>query len=218
MDLRKEEINLNFYYNLILNLNEFLYEFYEWKSEEILNVKKVPIYRVKTKNIKDFYLYDIKVNEEFLNEIYKKSISSENIDYLAVFSDNKNSIAIEFNNEGKSIFKSKLDLDSDLTICELSYNLDFENIKYEKIKKTYKYNLNLRQEEIERKTVLKEISNLYQEKNLEKLKYLYYEISNVICNDLDKIYNNIINLIENENFNNLNYIYKIIKLSYKKEH
>ncbi len=208
---------MNFYYNLPLNLNDYLYEFYEWENNEILIVQKIPIFRVKTKVLKDFYLYNIKIEDKFLKKIFNKCVCKEKVNYLAVFTDTKNTLAIEFKDTGESLFKSKLDLNNDLTICELSLNMEIENINYEKSNKTYKYHLNLRKDEQEKKIVLKEIENLYNSNNLEKLKYLYYELSDIICDNIKEIYNKLLNLLET-NDENINYIYKIIKLSYKKEH
>lgn len=209
---------MNYYYNLKLNLNEKLYEFYEWKNYEIINVSKVPFFKVNKHTLKDLYLYNIKVEQDFLNKIYNKNISSENISYLAIFNDNKNSIAIEFNDKGESIYKSKLEVDADLTISELSYNMKLLDLKYTKLKKEYYLNMNLRNEEEIKNIVKRELINLKRKNNIEKLKYIYYEINNTILDNINDIYYKLSNIVKNNEINKIKDIYNIIILSYKKEH
>ena len=41
---------MNYYYDIVLNLNEELYEFYEWEENDSIDfIKKIPLFRVSTK-------------------------------------------------------------------------------------------------------------------------------------------------------------------------
>ena len=55
---------MDYIYDIVLNFHESYYEFYEWKStDKIINLKKIPIYKVSTKT----YL-DIKNNTTIIDK------------------------------------------------------------------------------------------------------------------------------------------------------
>ena len=62
--------------------------------------------------------------------------------------------------------------------------------------------------------MLREIDTLYNDKNKEKLKYLYNEMTNSVLYDLDELRDKFISTIKKDfNKSHLN-VYEIIKLSY----
>ena len=66
---------MNFYYDILVNLQPNFIEFYEWEKEDnIWPIKKVPLFRVKHSVIVDFLSYDIVFRKEFLNDIFEKTI------------------------------------------------------------------------------------------------------------------------------------------------
>ncbi len=172
---------MNYYYDIILNWNENeAYEFYEWNDTDYLElIKKIPLIRIKHKIFLDLVSNKIKVSPEFLNMIQDKTLISgknliNNITYAALLTDNKNVIAIEFDKEGNSISYSKLLIDDELNVLESTFNLKEYNLEYEILNKL-PLNSNIRQENEAKKVISLEINNLYQKKDLSKLKYLYYE-------------------------------------------
>lgn len=211
---------MNYYYDIILNWSdEAAYEFYEWYDTDYLElVKKIPLFKVKHKTFLDLSQYNIKVDDEFLNIIKDKTlISGKNIinkiNYAALFTDNKNVIAIEFNSSGESISHSKLLLDDELNVLEATYNLKDLLFTYE-IKEAIEYNYNLRQVNDAKKLINLEINSLYEKKDLSKLKYLYYEYKQEQEEDIEVIYHDLLKDVET-NFNqNILKLYYIIKLSY----
>ena len=77
-------------------------------------------------------------------------------------------------------------------------------------------NQTLRQEKEAKKLILLEINNLYQNKEIDKLKYLYYEYKKENINDIDYIYEQIKNDLERKIDQDILKLYHIIKLSYHK--
>jgi len=212
---------MNFYYDLLINLNEGeAYEFYEWmENDPIEHIKKIPIFRVKTKAIRDFLIYDISLNEDFKNSIYlKTSVSNnkliKNIPYMFLLTDTKSTLIVEANSEGKVICLSKLLLNDDLDVLEVSFAFDEENISYERMGKKEVYNT-LRIEQNIRQFLMCEIKTLHEKKIFDKLKYLYYEWVNETTDDIELIFKNLENLINGEFSSKHNEIYNLVKLSYQ---
>ena len=213
---------MNYYYDCLLNWNEQeAYEFYEWNDYDYLElIKKIPLVKVKHKVLLDFIQNNVKVDKEFLEMIKDKTLVSDKknfkrIGYASLFTDTKNVIALEFNEEGLSISRSNLLIDDDLNILEVIYGIKETTFDYEIIKKI-EMNQTLRQEKEAKKLILLEINNLYQNKEIDKLKYLYYEYKKENINDIDYIYEQIKSDLEKKIDQDILKLYHIIKLSYHK--
>ena len=50
---------MNYIYDVLLNFNDKLYEFYDWnKSDDVKHVRRVPIFKISTKQFLDIsYVY-----------------------------------------------------------------------------------------------------------------------------------------------------------------
>ena len=213
---------MNYYYDIILNWTEDkAYDFYEWNDYDYLElIKKIPLIKIKHKAFLDFATSNIKVDESFLEMIEDKTLVSDKknfkrITYAALFTDTKNVIALEFNKEGLSITRSKLLVDDELNVLELIYGLRETNINYEVVSAISSDNT-LRQVSEAKKLILLEISNLYQNKEKDKLKYLYYEYKKENIDDIDYIYETIINDLNIKFNKEILKLYYVIKLSYHK--
>ena len=211
---------MNYYYDIILNWNEDVaYEFYEWNDTDYLElIKKIPLFRIKHKSLIDIISNKIKVSEEFLNLIKDKTIISgkniiNRVTYASLFTDGKNIIAVEFNSEGYSISYSKLLIDDELNVLEISYDLRDYPLEYEIVEKL-KLITNLRQEDEAKRLITLELNNLYQNKDLAKLKYLYYEYKKTTKENLEEIYQELIESLNKDFNNNVLKLFYIIKLSY----
>ena len=211
---------MNYYYDIILNWNENeAYEFYEWNDTDYLElIKKIPLIRIKHKKFLDLVSNKIKVSPEFLNMIQDKTLISgknliNNITYAALLTDNKNENAIEFDKEGNSISYSKLLIDDELNVLESTFNLKEYNLEYEILTKL-PLNSNIRQENEAKKVISLEINNLYQKKDLSKLKYLYYEFKKEKSDDASYIYETLNQELNNNFSEDILKLYYIIKLSY----
>lgn len=211
---------MNYYYDIILNWSEEeAYNFYEWLDTDYLElVKKIPFIKVKHKSFLDIALNKVKISSEVLNSIKDKTLVSgknivNKIDYACLITDNKNIIAIEFNKEGISTNRSKLLIEDEINALEVAFALKEVELDYEVIEKI-SFKKELRQEADAKHIISLEINNLYQNKELSKLRYLYYEYKKEKCEDIDLIYKTIVNDLETDFKEDLLKLYNIIKLSY----
>ena len=96
---------MNYYYDIVLNFQEKNYMFYEWEEEDSIDIiKKIPIFQVNIKTFKDLINNEINVDLEFLKSIENRTeLKNKTLKYVALFASKNGSIALEFNNEGKSI-------------------------------------------------------------------------------------------------------------------
>ena len=208
---------MNYYYDVLLNFLDTNVFFYEWDSFDNLEYyKRVPLIQVNSKTLKDFINNDVIVDKEFLDiikdKVKKKGGSSS---LIAIFADRNGSIALEFNEFGKSIDRSFLSIEYDLNICEILYTIDIKKINY-KIDSEIKYNNNLRVEDRIKLIIKTELNSLYKRKDFMKLKYLFMEWFNEIPEDNTNVYDIMIKELDHEVSGKEKRIYDLIKLSYNK--
>ena len=89
------------------------------------------------------------------------------------------------------------------------------NLEYEILEKLEE-NKDIRQVEDAKKLILLEINNLYENKEKDKLRYLYYEYKKENIEDIDYIYESITNDLKTKFNQDILKLYYIIKLSYHK--
>ena len=208
---------MNYFYDVMVNLHEVNYKFYEWSmDDEFIHLKRVPIYKLRSQDIQKFLLHNIQVKREFLEGIKDKttSIENEKLLYIALFTDGNNTIVLEFNEDGKSILRSSLLISEELDLMEIAYSLEEEKLEYEVLEKIKDKN-EVRQVERIKKFLNKEIDYSFNHQDFDKLKYLYQEISEEQLRSKKKIYE-FLKILINGNYNdNILKLFNIIKL-YKK--
>ena len=199
---------MNFIYDIYLNLNMTLYDFYDWnKTDKIIHIKKIPIFVISDKKLKAMITHDIKIDMNILNSIKDKtetwSINSR-IKYCALFSSTDDIIAIEFDKTGKSIKKSFLCIDEANDILEDINEADISNIQFTPTKKTQNILKTRKQIYVDNF-----INNELKDIDTERLKYICFEClgnSNNNIKDLKKL------RTSNTKYKNL---YDILKLTSK---
>ena len=210
-----------YYYDILLNFGseEALYEFYEWESEDTIEfIKKIPLFRVSTKVLKDQLKYKTIFSNEFLKQIENKTIVksiSESLPFACILSDAKNAIALELNEKGEVINRSKLMLNDEANLMEMMFTMRESSLSYE-VCERYKKRNDLRQVEDIKKLIRCEIDTLYESKNESKLKYLYYEWFNKECSSMKTIVADMKSALKKGYDDNFLRIYELIKLTYHK--
>ncbi len=212
-----------YYYDVLLNFTAEgeLYEFYEWaETDNVEFVKKIPLFRVSNDTIKDNLQYQTKFDMELLLQIAGKTIvkgNKENSANTFLISDSKNALALELDDAGNVISRSKLLPSDELNLSEVMFTMKESVLNYEKGKK-YKEETMLRQEREIKKLISCEIKTLYENGNSSKLKYLYYEWFNKNNDNIEEIYNEMTESLQKEYDDNLCVVYELIKLSYHNMH
>lgn len=210
-----------YYYDILLNFQDSsnIYEFYEWEeTDDIDFIKKIPLFRISTQTLKELLKYKVKFSEDLIKEIKDKTIiktTSKILKNTFLVCDSKDALALELNDNGVVINRSKLLLADEINLNEIMFTMKEVKLKYEKLEK-YDKRKDIRQIAEIKKLITCEINTLYESKNISKLKYLYYEWFNNQNNNIDEIYKNMKNDLKN-NFNiNQERIYNLIKKSYNK--
>ena len=102
---------MTYVYDIILNFTDnYYYDFYEWNvKDNIINVKKIPLFRVDKNTLNDFINYKIKVNKSLLKQIDNKSIMNKKYKdkyiYIALLSSGEKSIGLCFEYKQQNEFR-----------------------------------------------------------------------------------------------------------------
>ena len=199
---------MNYIYDIYLNFNNSLIDFFEWnKNDKLIHLKKIPIIKINNNTFKFLCSNTFILDSNTLNEIKYKTEQwkkKENIKYCALFCTNSSIICIKFDNSGKSIEKSFLFVDEELEILDSIHNLKEKKLK---LKFLNKDNIVLKtRNQLEKEKFIKKRIN---EINNDELKYIYYECFSKV-NSKSKMILDIINI----NKNSIQYekLYNILKL------
>jgi len=187
---------MNYIYDIYLNLNETLYDFFDWnKNDKLIHIKKIPVFKINEEILKTLIHNQIKINEDLLIQIYNKTEiwnMSGKISYCALFSDNNTILAIEFDKCGKSIKKSFLFIDEELEVLEIIDKLNERYIDFNILNKEKKF-FKTRKQIKEEKFISNELKNM--EDN--RLNYIYFECfgkheknKKIILDNINKISKN----------------------------
>lgn len=200
-------------YDIVLNFNDKFYDFFLWDNIDNLDyIKRIPILKVSNNVISDLKNNKVKLNNlpniECCTEIYTKN-SISYIDYALLFVSDDDVVGIEFNKKGINIYKSDLLMDEALDIIEVGKKMKTCDIKYDIISRDE--DLFLTREEYKMLNFInRELIDIYNTKNIDKLKYLYFECFNTIT-DIDKMYKELYEYV----LDSPKKIYDILMISYK---
>lgn len=205
---------MKYIYDIILNFNDKYYDFFEWNDKDNIEyIKKIPVFKVSNEVIRDLKIDKIQVDLEFLENIYNKTdiytnIGINKVEYICLFCSNDSVIGVEFNSKGISMYKSDLLIDESLDIIDYCSNIkeiklnykiiDYKNIKFITRKEEYMINF-----------IKRELKYINESKDIDKLKYLYYECFNKESKNL-----NIIVDLEKYMLENPAKLYNLLMLSY----
>lgn len=206
---------MNYIYDILLNFHKEDYDFFDWNVDDnIIHIRKTPIFRVSTDMLYKIIHYNVNVSLEFLNKISNRTemFTNKNVKVIksvCLFTDCKDAVAINFFNNGKKEKISRFLLDEKEEILEMSENIEESSIDFivhNEIKRTP---FRTRNEQKIYQFIQKEL----QTKNYEKLKYTYFECFNIIEEDYDNIVNKLKTELDSNWEQYYNQIYNILKLS-----
>lgn len=206
---------MNYIYDIALNFNENYYDFYEWnKNDNIVNVHKIPVFKLNDKDYINFKTNKIKCSEYFMNQIKDLTIIYLGVKnkYMCILTNGKEAFAISLNNYGIIIKRSSLILDEEDEVLELSEYLDNKEIDYEIITKLETNNFLCRSELENKKKLINKVNELYKQNNLLILKYIYYDYFEKEENNILKIKEYLLKDI-NDNWNEKHYkLFELIQI------
>ncbi len=211
---------MSYVYDVVLNFNSELYEFFEWnKDDTFYHIKRINLALVNSKTYNDIYDNIVTFDSDFLLSIYNKceyytNRKIETLPYAFLLTDSYRVMGILLDNNGKIIKYSSLLLDEEEEVLDLCYKLGEIKLIYTIINKNSKHDFLTRNEVDVINYLKKELTSDYKKNNLSKLKYLYYEYFNKYSDNIDTIYHELLSELK-ENYNSkLKELYNLIKLSY----
>lgn len=183
---------MNYAFDVCLNFNKELYNFYEWNEEDnIIYFLKIPVFKIEEELINDFIKNDVRVDNIFLRKIYNKNqvyFKKNDLHYSCILVTSNYAIGLNFNEKGFIIGKSYLSLEEETEVIEFAKFIKYSIINYKIIRKNNdKERYLTRKEKTDLKNIVQYLNNLQRNKKIDELKYLYYEIFNTIENDYKKI-------------------------------
>ena len=123
---------MNYIYDIVLNFNKEYYSFYEWnRKDNIINVKKIPLFLVDNECFNIMKYDNVCVSKDFINVIRDKTYTytRSKLGPSLLISNEKEVIAIMFNENGNLIKRSSLTLDEEEEVLDEIVNNDI-NLKY----------------------------------------------------------------------------------------
>lgn len=192
---------MNYIYDILLNFNSQLYDFYDWNiTDEIKHIRKIPIFKVKSEYFFEIKNNKVKFDDEFLSTIKFKTEEfltrkTKSLEYAFILSDGLEALAIYINDE---LLYSSLLIDEEKEVLEIANKLSNMDIKYQ-ILSEVEINLFKTRKEIEIENIVKnEFNKIIQEDNIEKLKYIYFECFNIKVDSKEKIVNELTRELNNK--------------------
>ena len=206
---------MNYIYDIVLNFNSNYYEFYEWnKNDNIINIRKIPKFKVDNQTYYDFKFNDITVKNDFLKLIEDEtSIYLGNTNkYMCIITNSKEAIGVMFNKNGLIIKKSSLIIDEENEVLELAYDIENTRIDYQVNRVCKKMRLVSRSEGEKKKKIINNLNHLFKINNYELIRYIYYDAFLKEEKDVNKIYDELINVINKNETIYINRISSILEL------
>ena len=195
---------MTYVYDLLINLNNYDYKFYEWNDkDEIEYLKKSVILKISDYIYEKLLTNNIIIGNKTLDLIKDKTCILknkviENITYMGIFTNGKDVIGITFSKDGKKKKKTRFTIQDELELLEISSSLKYIKIDYKEITNN-EYNISFitREDKENINKIINELKIIKEDK--EKINYLYYEWFNrksesnnpyeELINDIVKNYN-----------------------------
>lgn len=205
-------------YDLTLNFNDRLYDFYDWKdTDSIIHYRKIPLIKLSDKKYDKFLNNKVVVDEELLSLVRDKAQQYKGrmlktVKYAFVLTNGFDAFAVMLDDGGTSVKKSKLVIGEELEVIDLANNLKVKDVSFNIVCKDNFVNKFTRDEEVIINGVVSKIND--HKDNLELLKYLYYEWNNKIYVG-KSCYDDLIKDITSQYSDKLNKLNEILNLYVK---
>lgn len=205
-------------YDLTLNFNDRLYDFYDWKdTDSITHYRKIPLIKLSDKKYDKFLNNKVVVDEELLSLVRDKAQQYKGrmlktVKYAFVLTNGFDAFAVMLDDSGTSVKKSKLVIGEELEVIDLANNLKVKDVSFNIVCKDNFVNKFTRDEELIINDVVSKIND--HKDNLELLKYLYYEWNNKIYVG-KSCYDDLIKDITSQYSDKLNKLNEILNLYVK---
>lgn len=206
---------MTYVYDLLINLNDYDYKFYEWEEDDDIEyLKKGVLLKVSDYIYKKFLTNNIIIGNKTLELIKDKTCilknkRIENITYMGIFTNGKDAIGLTFSFNGEILEKTRFTIQDELELLEISSSLKYTKIDYKKITDNdYSISFISREDRKNMNIILNELRIIKNDN--EKINYLYYEWFNK-KSESNNVYEELIGDIKNNYIDNKNFL-KLLNL------
>lgn len=186
---------MSYIYDIVLNFNKLYYDFYEWRdSDDILNIRRILAFRVDEKSYIDIKYNDVIVDKVFCDVIKDKclSFSVDNSMLSCLISDGREVMGILLDDNGNVMGKSSLIFDEEEDVLAEIGNNEVYSINYEV--RVYNDKRIYSRSVMEKFEYLKCFFN--SNNSIDIYKYIYYDLYEKEENDITKIRDRLLKLLE----------------------
>ncbi len=195
---------MTYIYDVTLNFNEVLYDFFEWNnSDNLIHVRKIPIFKVSNDTFLNVLTYEVQLSDEILYKIKDKTdtYGKKTKSFTSCLIRNENNIiALKFDDNGISKQVSSIIIEEELDILEIRVSMT-KSFEYKTLNKR-KFLTSTRYDSVNRTYLQKQINSLNIDNDREKIKYLYFEYFGKYINDEKTALNKLKKEIIKDNYNN----------------
>ena len=190
---------MDYIYDIVLNFQDEYYDFYEWHTnDKIINVKKIPIYKVSNKDYLMIKNNNVTIDINTVPHKSKIFTITSGIEIMGIY----------ISKYGKVLKKSSLVFEEADDILKDKDEIKKVNLKY-KIDKVNNHIIQSRLSKEKKQYIDKYLNNINKIKDEYLLKYIYYDIYNEEENNLDIIYHKLLELAKKDTLKIYNSITKI---------
>ena len=210
---------MNYIYDILLNFNRQLYDFFEWDiNDNIVHIRKIPLYKVGTKSLLKIRDNKVKFEQDFLDKVKNRTevFTNKDVDYLEyafLLTDGSSVLALKCNQNRESIGKSMLLADEDMEVLDVSKKIKEIELTFEIMSEERYIPLKTRKEQKMEKYVKDELYKSQKQNAKEKLEYLYFECFGKNEHSVDTILNQFLFQMKRGNHNMIRKLYDIFKLT-----
>lgn len=193
---------MNYVYDILVNFNENLYDFYDWNlNDPVTHIRRIPIYKVTSKQFYEIKNYQVKFDSKFLEAIKNRTefFSGRNIKimkYAFLLTDGLDIMGIFI---GDSIKYTSLQMDEELDILE-DFRFKESHLDYQITSAKNAMILKTRYQIEQINKMRQKLNDLIKENNISKIQYIYYECFNEKEKQISLILERFYHSLENYQF------------------
>lgn len=193
---------MNYVYDILVNFNENLYDFYDWNlNDPVTHIRRIPIYKVTSKQFYEIKNYQVKFDSKFLETIKNRTefFSGRNIKimkYAFLLTDGLDIMGIFI---GDSIRYTSLQMDEELDILE-DFRFKESHLDYQITSTKNAMILKTRYQIEQINKMRQKLNDLIKENNISKIQYIYYECFNEKEKQISLILERFYHSLENYQF------------------
>ena len=210
-------------YDLLLNFQDTgrLVEFFFFFDQDVLeHIKKIPLFRINSIDMDNICYGTVKFDSTFLEKIKFKTLlykKKKAITYAALFCDLNRAVVVEISKQGEVIAKSCLLLDEEGDVIDNSQDLEVFDVSYKVLKREDNFTFLTRSEEFQQRYLYQELKSLFEQRDVDKLTYLYEEVFGHDDSLFDYKYERLIEGVSKSFDRRYQNLYEVVRLSYSKK-